>query len=324
MRNDKGFDSCPVCLGLKGNVLFSTNVGITEYQLFQCRGCGLVRTFPEPDEGSIQIEDIFKYYGKDNNKFVPSIQKIRDEMMRVRAKYYLGLIPNSVREPKILDVGCAEGRLLNAFLKYGCECWGIEHPFYPADRFINVDQIRYLQGELHTLNLPEEAFDLIFLWHVLEHMDNPQTVMSELYKLLTPAGSIILVVPNFSSLEARRFKKFWFHLDIPWHKYHFNERSIRFLVRKNAYRIIRMSTLCLEQGPYGLIQSVLNAMGWPHNEFYEVLKGSRIPGRKVPFLIQSQILLILLIPAFLTILLHSYGSRGSVLKLILKKRENLS
>ena len=118
--------------------------------------------------------------------------------------------------------------------------------------------------------------------------------------------------------------QFWFHLDIPWHKYHFSERSIKYLVRKNNYKIISMRTRCLEQGPYGLIQSMLNAMGWPHNEFYEALKGSRTPGRTVHLLIQSQILLISLIPAFFTILLDSYGSRGSVLKLILKKRGRLN
>lgn len=290
-----------------------------EYHLVKCAGCGLARTFPIPDEEFLHIEDISVYYGKDENKFIPAIQKLRDYMMRYRAKHYLPLIPDSGRKPRILDVGCAEGRLLNAFLKSGCECWGIEHPSYPAARFINTHRILYLQGDFHTINLPEKAFDLIFLWHVLEHMDDPQQVMRRLYKLLSPKGAIILAVPNFSSLEAKKFKQFWFHLDIPWHKYHFDEISMKCLVKRNKYRIMRMSTRCFEQGPYGLIQSVLNAMGCPHNEFYEALKGNRMPGRVVHLLIQSCIVWIFLIPTLLTILLSSYASKGSVLKLVLKK-----
>lgn len=324
MTNDKRFDSCPVCSESKAGVLFSVKIHCMEYHLVQCAGCGLARTFPVPDEESLHTEDISVYYGKDKNKFIPAIQKVRDEMMRYRAKHYLPPIPDSGQKPRILDVGCAEGRLLNAFLENGCECWGIEHHFYPASRFINAHRIRYLQGDFHTMNLPEKAFDLIFLWHVLEHMDDPQLVMNRLYKLLSPKGAIILAVPNFSSLEAKKFKQFWFHLDIPWHKYHFDEISMKFLVKRNKYRIVSTSTQCFEQGPYGLIQSLLNAMGWPHNEFYEAMKGNRMPGRVAHLLIQSCIVVISLIPTLLTILLNSYAARGSVLKLVLKKERQRS
>ena len=77
-------------------------------------------------------------------------------------------------------MGCAEGRLLNAFLAYGCECWGIEHPFYPTRRFLNSDRISYLQGDLQAIDLEKKTFDMIILWHVLEHMDDPVSVMQRL------------------------------------------------------------------------------------------------------------------------------------------------
>jgi SAM-dependent methyltransferase len=319
MTNNKRFGPCPVCMESKSEVLFSTEKYCMQYHIVQCAGCGLARTFPFPDEEFLHTEEIFFYYGKEKNKFIPTIQKVRDEMMRYRAKYYLPLIPDSSRKPRILDVGCAEGRLLSGFLKNGCECWGIEHASYPASRFINAHRIRYLQGDFHTINFPEKVFDLIFLWHALEHMDDPQLVMNRLYKLLSPEGAIILAVPNFSSLESKRFKQFWFHLDVPWHKYHFDEISMKFLAKRNKYRIMSTRTRCFEQGPYGLIQSLLNAMGWPHNEFYEAMKGNRMPGRAVHLLIQSCIVMIFLIPSFLTILLSSYASKGSVLKVVLKK-----
>jgi hypothetical protein len=151
-------------------------------------------------------------------------------------------------------------------------------------------------------------------------MDDPQLIMSRLYKLLAPNGAMIMAIPNFSSMEARRFKQFWFHLDIPWHKYHFNERSIRYLIGKNHLRVIRTSTLCFEQGPYGLLQSILNAMGWPKNEFYEALKGNLTHGRAMHLTVQFLTVIFLLIPVSSVSILTSNKGMGPVIKLILKKR----
>lgn len=316
--SDKDFGPCPLCHGSKTKVLFSTRTPASKFYLVQCRACELTRTFPFPNDDTLRVHDIYSYYGREVNKFSPRVQEIRNLIMRMRAKHYLSLIPNSTQTPKILDVGCAEGRLLKSFLKYGCQCWGIEHPSYPAQRFLDSDRIVYLQGDSHAVNLPEGTFDLIFLWHALEHMDNPQLIMSRLHKLLAPKGAIIVAVPNFSSVEAQRFKQFWFHLDIPWHKYHFNEKSIRYLITKSHLRVIRMSTLCFEQGPYGLLQSILNAMGWPKNEFYEALKGNLTQRRAIHLVIQFFIVMFLLIPVFFISLLASIKGRGPVIKLILR------
>jgi SAM-dependent methyltransferase len=317
--NSKGLSPCPLCHGLKAKVLFSSTTDFSKFYLVQCKTCGLTRTFPFPDDEILRMHDIHSYYGTDINKFSPHVQKIRNFIMRVRAKRYLSLIPGSTQTPKILDVGCAEGRLLQSFLEYGCQCWGIEHPSYPAQRFLDTDRIRYLQGDLNTINLPEGVFDLIFIWHALEHMDSPRMVMSRLYTLLASNGAIIVAVPNFSSLEARSFRRYWFHLDIPWHKYHFNKRSLEYVIRKNHLRIIKMSTFCFEQGPFGLVQSLLNALGCPHNEFYEALKAMRNHRRSVHIVIQFLFVLVLLIPAFFVSLITAFQGRGPVIKVILKK-----
>ncbi len=320
--NDREFGLCPVCGGVEARVLFSTRTPLSEFRLVRCEVCELTRTFPLPSDKTICVCDPFAYYGRGANKFIPGIQKIRNQIARLRAKSYLSLIPPSIQTRKILDVGCSEGRLLRSFLEYGCQCWGIEHASYPTQRFLNSDRIVYLQGDLQAINLPEGAFDLIFLWHVLEHMDDPELAMNRLSKLVAPGGAMILAVPNFSSMEAKTFKQHWFHLDVPWHKYHFSERSMRHLIAINHLRIIAISNLCFEQGPYGLFQSLLNAMGWPHNEFYEALKGNLDHGRYIHFIVQFLIGMFLLAPVFFVSLCTSIGGRGPILKLILKKEHN--
>jgi 2-polyprenyl-3-methyl-5-hydroxy-6-metoxy-1,4-benzoquinol methylase len=318
--NDSNFGICPLCHGSTAKVLFPIKTPFQGFCIVQCRICDLARTFPPPSDQILYSNVSSNYYGTKINKFTASFQQIRNVTMKLRAKYFLSLVPGSVGRPKVLDVGCAEGRLLNAFVEYGCECWGIEHPLYPSQRFQNSDRISYLQDDLQAIDFEKRTFDLVILWHVLEHMDDPLSVIQRLYNLLTPEGIIIIAVPNFSSMESRAFKQFWFHLDIPWHKYHFNEKAIGYLMEKSHLRAITTNTFCLEQGPYGLFQSALNAMGWPKNEFYEALKGNRTRGRIIHFVIQILVLALLLIPGSFVSLLTSRRGKGTVLRLITKKK----
>jgi SAM-dependent methyltransferase len=311
--------SCPLCHNQASSILINTETAHSKFHVIQCRQCTLARTFPIPDDDIIHIHDRIQYYGKNESKFIPIFQNIRDRLSKKRAKKYLSMIPNSIKRPKILDIGCAEGRLLNSFLKYGCDCYGVEHPSYPKRRFLNSNRIQYFVGDLEFLDLEERSFNIIILWHVLEHLNNPDSVVSRVYDLLAPDGILVLAVPNFSSIEAIIFKQLWFHLDIPWHKYHFTKRSLRYLTEKNHFEIIKSTTFCFEQGVYGILQSILNSMGWPRNELYEAIKGNISNNRILTLIIQSLISLFILIPCFIISFLTSISGKGSILGLVLKK-----
>jgi len=311
-------ERCPLCCSTELEGLsVEDGKGEKKRSLAACRRCGLVRTISDTGKRLAKNPDFSRYYGRGASKFVPVVQMLRNQIMRARARNFLTLVPPSVRKPRILDVGCAEGRLLKAFLEKGCECVGVEHPAYPRERFLFPDRITYLRGSLGDLELPKASFDLIFLWHVLEHLQEPDLQMKRLLEVLRPEGSIVLAVPNFASLESRCFKGNWFHLDLPWHRVHFTERSLKYLIDKNRLRVKAMSFLCLEQGPFGLIQSLLNAMGWPRNEFYEALKGHWIAERSRHLLVQFGLAGVLAIPACLASLLTSCDRNGPVLKMIL-------
>jgi 2-polyprenyl-3-methyl-5-hydroxy-6-metoxy-1,4-benzoquinol methylase len=324
MGKIKKMDSalCPVCHSQDSKILFATETFKTTFSIVQCQQCGLARTYPCPDDDP-QLHDTNRYYGKNENKFIPFLQKIRDKLSQNRAKKYLSMISASVQRPKILDIGCAEGRLLNSFLEYGCECYGTEHLSYPKKRFLNSGRIKYFIGDLESFDLKERSFNVIILWHVLEHLDDPDHVIRKAYNLLSPNGIIVIAVPNFSSIDSRAFKQSWFHLDIPWHKYHFTKDSLQYLVKKHNLHIVKGTTFCLEQGLYGIIQSILNSMRWPRNELYEAMKGSLSKGRKLHLAVQSIIFILLLIPCFFISLLTSIGNSGSVLRLILKKTNTI-
>ncbi len=311
--------SCPLCHSQDSRVLFNTKTTHSRFDILQCQECGLARTFPFPNDDILHLHDTIQYYGKKESKFIPIFQNIRDGLSKIRARKYLSMIPTSIQRPKVLDIGCAEGRLLSSFLEYGCDCYGIEHPLYPKQRFLNSNRIQYFVDDLELLDLEERSFNIIILWHVLEHLDNPYAIISRVYDLLASDGFLVLAVPNLSSIESRVFRQSWFHLDIPWHKYHFTKRSLRYLLEKNHFEIIDMTTFCIEQGVYGLLQSILNSIGWPRNELYEAMKGYILKGRPLYLIIQLIISAFLIVPCAIIYVITSIIQKGSVLKLVLRR-----
>ncbi len=311
---------CPLCETRDSRELFNAKTDQSEFTIIQCQQCGLARTFPMPDDAVLDSHNKSQYYGKKENKFIPFFQNIRDRLSKIRARKYLSMIPVSGRRPGILDIGCAEGRLLRAFLQFGCECYGIEHSSYPEERFLDCDRIKYLTGGLDSFELKKESFDIIIMWHVLEHMDDPLRVLSIIHDLLRPDGIFILAVPNFSSPETKIFKDRWFHLDIPWHKYHFTEKSLRYLIVKNDFEELEFKTFCFEQGVYGIVQSCLNSLGWQRNELYELMKGNAGSTRTWHLIIQSLIGVLILIPCAFFSFITSAVEKGSVLKAVLRKK----
>jgi SAM-dependent methyltransferase len=311
-------DKCPICKNQGSRRLFSTEYNQSIFDVRQCVKCNVAWTVPLND-GFKGIYNNKQYYGTGKSKFIPILQDIRNRLSQMRAKRYLSMIPKLASRPRILDIGCAEGRLLKSFLGYGCDCYGIEHKSYPRERFFDSDKITYITGDMDFIELKPRSFEIIILWHVLEHMDNPVSAIKRIYELLAPEGIVILAVPNFSSLESGIFKDHWFHLDIPWHKYHFTEISLKCLFSKNNLDILSSTTFCIEQGPYGLLQSLLNS-AFKKNSLYEAIKGNYFCCRPLSLISQFFIATILFIPSFLVSYLTSKTGKGSSLKFILKLR----
>jgi 2-polyprenyl-3-methyl-5-hydroxy-6-metoxy-1,4-benzoquinol methylase len=310
---------CPLCACQGSKRLFTTVYNQSTFDIRQCNQCNLARTVSLDGITCTDIYDSQQYYGSGKNKFIPFLQNIRSRLSRMRAKRYLSLIPKSIKHPRVLDIGCAEGRLLQSFLEYGCDCYGIEHKSYPCERFLDIDRITYLSGDVDSIELEKGNFDIIVLWHVLEHMDNPDNVIKRIYELLSPEGIVIIAVPNFSCSEAVIFKEYWFHLDIPWHKYHFSKKSLQYLFSNNYLKILSTTTFCLEQGPYGLLQSVLNLTGFKKNSLYEAVKGNYFNCSSLSLLSQLYLAITLLLPCFFISYLNSKTEKGSSYKLVLKK-----
>jgi SAM-dependent methyltransferase len=94
-----------------------------------------------------------------------------------------------------------------------------------------------LHGTLPHDDLQPESFDVITMWHSLEHVPDPKRVLTEARRLLAPKGKLIIAVPNIDSLAFRIFGQSWFGLDLPRHLTHFAPWTLHLLLERVGYRV---------------------------------------------------------------------------------------
>ena len=157
------------------------------------------------------------------------------------------LKPHQHKQGSLLDIGAGTGFFLRAAKKRGWSVMGIE-PNLSARTLAN-SKIPNTVFDADTLQtLPEKSFDVITLWHVLEHLPNLEEDVKTIHKLLKPNGRILVAVPNFKSFDADYFKSFWAAYDVPRHLWHFSQNSISKVFSK--VQIETESTLPLVMDAY--------------------------------------------------------------------------
>ena len=135
---------------------------------------------------------------------------------------------------------------------------------------------------------------------VLEHLKDPNTVISECHKLLKENGLLVILVQNIRSFEFKLGKENWFHLDLPFHLFQFTEEGIVDILQKKGFQIKRIKRFHLEYSPFGWLQTLLNLSKIKFNLFYDLLKSGSLRGDKMEEVKSKDILAtLLLLPIYL-------------------------
>jgi 2-polyprenyl-3-methyl-5-hydroxy-6-metoxy-1,4-benzoquinol methylase len=152
-------------------------------------------------------------------------------------KRKLGLIERLHQgKGSILDIGCGTGEFLDACSRAGWAATGIE-PSPEASQFAIKNYGLDIRNEAALKGLKDGSYDVISLWHVLEHVPHLNERISEIKRLLKPQGHLIVAVPNCSSKDAIRYGADWAAYDVPRHLYHFTPKDIRTLFKKHGMQV---------------------------------------------------------------------------------------
>jgi SAM-dependent methyltransferase len=229
------------------------------------------------------------------------------------------------QQPKVLDIGCGRGHLLRAFQQGGCEVLGTEFSD-DACRFAReVLKIPVKVGTLSELNFPDASFDVVVMWHVLEHVSDPRPTLAEVARILKPGGFFMVAVPDFGSPEAQLTKAGWFHLDVPRHLSHHARNSLTQQLSVAGLEPRWASSLAPEYDSFSFGQSLLNWLGVRPNFLYNLLRGHRAKvvggdnnlGSLVATILLAPLFFLVSLPA--TLLLAVLGRGATIIITAVKK-----
>ncbi len=143
----------------------------------------------------------------------------------------------------LLDIGCGTGDFLVASQKKGFSVVGIE-PNEKARQLTSSKLKTTIYKDISEIS--SEQFDCITMWHVLEHVPNLFDYISKLKSLLKPNGILIVAVPNYKSFDANYYGKFWAAYDVPRHLWHFSQKSIKLLFKKENMKVIKTKPMLFD------------------------------------------------------------------------------
>lgn len=232
---------------MKNNSLYLTvkdhSVSGETFKLIQNTEYGFLETTPQPSLDKLpdyyKSEDYISHTDTKRNLF----EKMYHFIRTISLKKKLNLINSFSSEAKnLLDVGCGTGDFLQTAKQNNWIVSGIE-PNEQAREIANKKTDNSVFEIEHLLKFESASFDVITLWHVLEHLPNLDDHIKILKKLLKPRGTLIIAVPNYKSYDAIYYKEFWAAYDVPRHLWHFNKTSISKLVLKVSMEVIKIKPM---------------------------------------------------------------------------------
>lgn len=233
---------CPVCSGNKFKPFISCidhTVSRETFHIVQCEECGFRFTNPRPDEKEIGRYYISEEYISHSGTSRGLVNKIyglvRNHTIKQKVKLINQVSGIRYRASRnILDMGCGTGEFLQACKTDGWEVTGIE-PSEIARKHAKENYGIDAMIPERLFELKEKKFNVITLWHVLEHVHQLDKTINQIGTILLENGTLIIAVPNCNSWEAKKYAEHWAAWDVPRHLYHFTEKDIRAIFKKHNF-----------------------------------------------------------------------------------------
>ena len=240
---------CPICGGkshkkhVEGK---DHNVSGEVFTIAECVSCGFRFTNPRPKE-----KNIYKYYQSKNYISHSSTKKglINKIYHLVRSFQFYNkkkIIQQNTKIEKgnILDIGCGTGDFLKYMISSGWDVTGIETD--EGARLVAEKKLGKKIKEKLTLLKKENKYDVITMWHVLEHVYNVEEYLKQANALLKKGGVLIIGVPNCESYDAKKYKENWVAYDLPIHLSHFRKNDINEFAKKSNFQIKNIKPLIFD------------------------------------------------------------------------------
>jgi 2-polyprenyl-3-methyl-5-hydroxy-6-metoxy-1,4-benzoquinol methylase len=235
------YSACPACGSEMINpalLVKDFSVSKEDFAIWQCSNCTLrfTQDVPAPEE-------VGKYYLSPHyishtdtkkgviNQLYHAIRKYTLKKKRQLVQKVSGL-----KKGSLLDVGAGTGAFANSMQEAGWNVTGLEPDETARQNAANKYNLNFqLPDALYKLEA--QSVDVITMWHVLEHVHDLHEYLQHFERILKPGGTLIIAVPNYTSLDAGIYRQYWAAYDVPRHLYHFSPQSMQSLVQQHGFSI---------------------------------------------------------------------------------------
>ena len=212
------------------------------FTVVKCSNCGLMRTNPRPSPDTIGFyypESYGPYVGTRVQSESPKSPSLLKKLLRPIFRYVFNSNMTTLPEMapgRMLELGCASGSYLHKMAVQGWQVQGIEFSEKAAKAAAQLGYDVHA-GPLETAPNPDEPFDLIVGWMVLEHLHDPVNCLKKLRQWAKPGAWLVLSVPNAGSMEFSIFKDKWYALQLPTHLHHFTPQTLENMLQITGWKL---------------------------------------------------------------------------------------
>lgn len=190
----------------------------------------MLKTFPQPNEMNLpkyyESEDYISHTDEKRGLLSSLYQTVKKWSLQKKAKL---IFEQNSGVGSLLDVGAGTGEFLKVAKKKAWDVQGVE----PNKNACRLASEKGIELKPSLKDFQGNQFDVVTLWHVLEHVPNLAETISQLSSLVKLNGTLIIAVPNFKSYDAKHYNEFWAAFDVPRHLWHFSKKSIEKLFSKD-------------------------------------------------------------------------------------------
>lgn len=214
------------------------SISLEEFQLVYDSTLDMLATRPTP----VNLENY--YQSEDYISHTDASKSFVDKLYQLVKRYALqrkmALLERfGIANKSVLDIGAGTGDFLLAATKKGWRTYGIE-PNKKARHNAFEKGIALAEGWEELTN---RKYQVITLWHVLEHLPNLEAQIERITQSLEERGTLIIAVPNFKSFDATYYKEYWAAYDVPRHLWHFSRTAISVLFAKQGLRVMEVKPM---------------------------------------------------------------------------------
>lgn len=241
------YTHCPVCGSAELKPVLSAKdhtVSGEKFVVLECNQCTLRFTQDVPDAASIspyyKSENYISHTNTSKGLINGLYQSVRKRTLKQKRRLVEKI--TGVKNGKLLDVGSGTGAFASEMKRNGWDVTGLE-PDEDARKIAKESFNIELSDISQFYQLPDNRFDAITFWHVLEHVHDLQRYMAKLKTLLKGNGKLFIAVPNYTSGDASVHKEYWAAYDVPRHLYHFSPQSMKVLVEKHGMKLLLLKPM---------------------------------------------------------------------------------